>query len=306
MPCVLILAKRYCSDDPNYCEYEEGDDDTNIIVSVPHGGTHKPDNIPDRVAGCYVNDTCIYTHDCVDITNGTRRDNIKCSYFSQQDFMAKNTSLELTRQIELVTGKRSHLIVSNLHRTKLDVNREIQEAALGIKEAEIAWKSFHSFIKLAKQKLNRKPGIIFDIHTQSHSAASLEIGYAIPSNKLNKNILHMENSSIYSLGKRLQNRTDFEELIYGNISLGRFTEDMGIETIPSPRKRSPGNLSYFPGGYIIRKHGSKKRGKVDAIQLESSLQNQLAENFKNYTTSLAKAVVKFVKINYECNGDKKN
>lgn len=34
-----------------YIEYRPGN--LNLIISVPHGGTLRPDSIPDRDAGCY-------------------------------------------------------------------------------------------------------------------------------------------------------------------------------------------------------------------------------------------------------------
>lgn len=44
----------------NYVEYHVGQ--SNVILSVPHGGSLKPAAIPDRDAGSLVDGQCVYDH----------------------------------------------------------------------------------------------------------------------------------------------------------------------------------------------------------------------------------------------------
>ena len=43
-------------------EYHEGN--LGVIIAASHGGYEEPDSIPDRDAGCYINDECTYSHSC--------------------------------------------------------------------------------------------------------------------------------------------------------------------------------------------------------------------------------------------------
>ena len=52
------------------------------------------------------------------------------------------------------TGCYPHLIISNLKRTKLDPNRNLEDGACGNVEAETAWNEFHDFIEDARNAAN--------------------------------------------------------------------------------------------------------------------------------------------------------
>ncbi len=97
----------------DYVEYIEGN--MPFVISIPHDGTLRPDDIPER--------TCI-----------------RCS--KNQDIYTIEIGKAIREHIFELTGLYPYIIISHLHRSKLDPNRNIQEAASGHKQAEIAWTEF--------------------------------------------------------------------------------------------------------------------------------------------------------------------
>lgn len=35
-----------------------------VVLAAPHGGSLAPNHIPDRDAGCWRNEACVWRHDC--------------------------------------------------------------------------------------------------------------------------------------------------------------------------------------------------------------------------------------------------
>jgi len=95
----------------DYVEYIPGE--LPLILASTHGGRLVPSEIPDRRYGVVRNDL---------------------------------NSLELTLEMRQafidLTGQAPHVILSHLHRSKLDANREIEEAAQDSPYAEQAWREF--------------------------------------------------------------------------------------------------------------------------------------------------------------------
>src|ERR1039458_9361207 len=139
----------------NYIEYIAGD--LPVIFSVPHGGSLTPPEIPDRnCAG--------YSPDCATITDA-------------------NTE-ELARAIQQVFrdyyyGHSPHVIICRLKRTKIDCNRELEEAAAGNAYAQQAWHEFHDYIGSASSAAvaSAGRGLYIDLHGQSHPLKRVELGY---------------------------------------------------------------------------------------------------------------------------------
>jgi hypothetical protein len=69
-------------------------------------------------------------------------------------------------------GKCPWMVINHLHRSRLDANREIVEAADGDANAELAWAAFHQYITTAQGKINTLhgndgngiKGIMLDLH----------------------------------------------------------------------------------------------------------------------------------------------
>lgn len=69
-------------------------------------------------------------------------------------------------------GKCPWMVINHLHRSRLDANRAVEEAAGGDADAEAAWAAFHQFITTAQGKINTLhgndgngiKGIMLDLH----------------------------------------------------------------------------------------------------------------------------------------------
>lgn len=279
---LFLLAGLVFSLDPptpsssenRYVEYSPGN--TNLIFTVPHDGQIRPKSIPTRKNGCrdVVGGVCFYPS-----KEGCQKPFLcKALIFSDSnthDF-AKRSRAAFTES----TGLVPHLIVSKLHRSKLDPNRAIEDAAQGSPEAEAAYNEFHDTIRRVQKSMSDS-GLLLDFHGQRHGQNSTELGYVYRKSDLNEGILPTEGVASVSA---LLARTSIspQDLIAGPGSLGALWEKAGYMAIPSPRQPSPGKLKYYRGGYITQTHGSSNGGVVDAIQLE------LPTELTNTTESRAK------------------
>ena len=227
-----------------YVEYIPGE--LPLILASSHGGRLLPDEIPDRGYGVLRNDL---------------------------------NSLELTmamRQALIdLTGQAPHVILSHLHRSKLDANREIEEAAQDSPYAEQAWREFHDWIVAARATVSADfgRGLFLDIHGHGHDIERLELGYLLTSAELNRPDINLNSldvvarTSIRELGRT--SPIPFSQLLRGPTSLGGLFEDEEIPSVPSPAAPGPGDDPYFRGGYNTRRHGSLSDSEViDGVQIE--------------------------------------
>merc|ERR1712106_570204 len=204
---VLILGVSCKSS----VEYIPGN--INLIFTVPHNGNEKSDHMPTRQHGCQDKkgvckfpgaDSCAKSKICKVATLGDAH---------TQD-MARTVFNTFVRN----TGKTPHLIINNIHRSKMDPNRVIEDAAQGSDGATEAYNTYHDTIKKAKASLVGKPGLIIDFHGQGHEKNSTEIGYLIKKADLNSGNIGTGDLGIKSLVARKKAKlTDF---IFGKRSLG--------------------------------------------------------------------------------------
>jgi len=265
-------------DSNEYVEYIHGN--IPLIISAPHGGEKKPSDIPDRSCnGCvYVNDT--------------------------------NTQ-ELAREIADAIFKESgcypHVILNRLHRSKLDANRAIREAADGDPTAEVAWQQYTDFINIAKDSINANfdKGLFIDLHGHAHDIQRLELGYLLSKNDLKlddedlSEASFVEKSSIKDL--ILKNPTySLADFIRGEFSLGTDIERRGFDAVPSLQDLYPEDSeSYFSGGYNTATYGSRNGGSIDAIQIECNQDVRFQESVrKGFAESLAQALKEFLELFY--------
>jgi hypothetical protein len=172
------------------------------------------------------------------------------------------------------SGRRPHLIISRLRRTKLDPNREVVEAAAGQPAAVRAWREYHGFIEAARAAATATNPRAFyiDVHGHGHAIPRLEWGYLLTAATLDRpdaelNIGAFANqSSIRSLAAVAP--VSFANLLRGPASLGARFEAEGYPSVPSPTSPSPGTADYFNGGYSTARHGSRDGGSVSGVQLE--------------------------------------
>ena len=248
---------------------------SNLILTVPHTGHLKPSCVAKRRTGCLdENCNCKFGRKkCKDIGIKNKKCKTtakkKCKINGGNDMNSQNIAIdvynELTRQ-----GIWPHMVINNIHRSRLDQNRDEEEAAQGNAYATKAYKKYHSTIEEIKESFGGSPGLILDFHGQAICANTIEIGYLVSKADLNAGTyerLKKSDLSIRSLVERVgwQNGMD---LISGNKSMGALFEKNRYTALPSNKNKSPGKRRYFNGGYTILRHGTNKEGKVDAIQLE--------------------------------------
>lgn len=253
-----------------YVEYIPGN--LPIILSVPHDGEKGPDFIPDRSGG--------EIHTKADV--GTQ----KLGYAIRQAFFD-------------LTGKVPFLVVNHMKRRKVDVNREIEEAAKGNAIAEAVWDDYHSYIDSAKEQVYNefKKGLYLDIHAHNHDAQYVELGYLLDAEELAltdadlDDDMFIEKSSMRNLIFSHQKQIGFSQLVRGNNSLGAMLDAAGYPAVPSPKHPAPGEDSYFRGGYSLNRHGSASGGTIDGIQVETN-----KKEIRDSDANIEKFAITFVKV----------
>ena len=248
-----------------YVQYFPGE--LPVVLSAGHGGELRSAEIPDRTEGTFV-----------------------------QDRNTMDLALRVRQTIKDQTGYWPHLVVSHLHRIKLDPNREILEAAQGNLAAERAWWEYHTYIKRARQIIEADfgEGYYIDLHGHGHTIQRLELGYLLSSSQLassDEALLGLAgNSSLKALAQKPG--VDFVELIRGPTSLGALLEGEGFPSVPSMEDPHPGGAPYFTGGYSTLVHGSRNGGTVSGVQIECNFTGvrDNAQNRQAFAEALAAAL----------------
>ena len=228
-----------------YVEYLAGD--LPIVLTSPHGGRLRPSTIPDRTTGVRTMDT------------------------NTQE-LARAIAAELLAR----SGHHAHLIASHLHRSKLDPNREIKEAAQGQAIAERTWMEFHALIRGALATAVARHGFAFliDVHGHDHPIPRIELGYALGAAQLNQSDAAFDAAgriALSTLGD-LHTRVggSAATLLRGPGSLGDLFARGGIRAMPSPAEPRPGTNPFFSGGYIVHTHAAGPgTPRVDGVQIET-------------------------------------
>jgi len=187
-----------------------------------------------------------------------------------------------------------------LKRTKLDANREINDATGNISDAIKAYQDYNSFICKARSAISGH-GLLLDVHGSEDHEQRMELGYLIHSKLLDSDNYSKDVTSIRSLGRHWcgENNNCFKTFICGNRSLGHFMNLEGFQAVPSPqnKKIKPDVVKYFSGGFTVAKYGSKDRGDIDGIQIEFSkkLRSKWGESTGN---RIVNAILSFYRLNY--------
>ena len=264
----------------DYTEYRAGN--LPLIIVAPHGGLLKPNDIPDRDCSA-----CVTSNDL-------------------------NTQ-ELVRQIDSAVydlfGCYPHIIINHLHRSKMDANRALIEAAQGNADAVQAWNDFHQFIEAANTTVENEygKGLYLDMHGHGHDIDRLELGYRVsgsdlrmPDSQLNNPDIIESSSIVHLVDNNLQN-INFTELIRGPNSLGELLEQKNFDAVPSNTTPTPfSGEAYFSGGYNTDRYGSSDGGTVDAIQIEChrpGLRDSY-ENRKTFALALSSSLETYLKLFY--------
>lgn len=251
-----------------------------LIFTVPHGGSLKPASLMNRRYGSLATDA-----------------------------ETKTLAAEIDLAIKSRLGASAHFIINNLHRSKLDPNRDMSEAAQDDPGAQSAWLDFHAACSSATQKVTKLhgSGLLIDLHGHRHAEPNVEVGMLLNAADLqNSDSAISSNPSLLAKSsiKELVHRTGkpLAELIRGPSSLGSLLEIRGQRSLPSAVRPEPSpGASYYSGAYIIATHGSKNSGTVSAIQLECPWEGvrDTESNRKQFAERLADAIAEFLHIHLD-------
>ncbi|GAA5134229.1 hypothetical protein GCM10023213_05600 [Prosthecobacter algae] len=250
-----------------------------IILTVPHGGDLKPANILARRYGVTAKDT-----------------------------NTAELSLIISEELKKLYGGTPHLVICRLHRSKLDCNRELSEAAQGDPMATATWKRFHDSAEEVEKQIARShgAGLTLDLHGHRHEDERVELGYLISGSLLNTSdeALNSDPKFLRLTSVReldLRSPQTFAQLIRGPQSLGAMLEARDFRSIPSPSKPSPGKAIYFSGSYDIAAHGSRDGGTVSAIQVECPWNGvrDTEANQRRFAQALAAALGDYFKTHFQ-------
>lgn len=230
-----------------YVDFESGN--IPLILSVPHGGDLKPSEI--------------ITRTCNDAVSVMDEFTIELAQAIMDEF-AKN-------------GQRPYLIVNKMHRSKLDANRNREDAACGDKNAQAVWDLFHGKIENSMDEINTRfqKGLFIDLHGHGNPKQRVELGYLLyedelaqPDATLNSLAL-LEVSSIQNLAKDNVAGALHAALLKGENAFGSLLVQTGFAAVPSSMDPAPmASDNYFSGGYNTANYSSYNGGTIDGIQVE--------------------------------------
>jgi hypothetical protein len=232
----------------NYIEYIAGN--APVILSAPHGGSLTPSEIATRTCG--TNTTDLNTQELVR--------QMQVSFFNH-------------------TGRYPHVVINRLSRSKLDANRDLQEATCGDEIATASWLAWLGFLDVAKQAVtaNGGKGWYMDMHGHGHAIQRLELGYNLSGANLGLSDAALDASTAFedSSSIRTISRDDlsqsFSGLLRGATSLGTMYAAEGFRSVPSTADPSPGSNPYFNGGFNIERYGCSDGETLCSVQIETNL-----------------------------------
>lgn len=233
-----------------YIEYIPGN--LPVIFAAPHGGDLRPSTIPERT-------------------------DERCgrSIATEKDVNTQELAREIQQEFFERTGKYPHIVINRLHRSKLDANRDIGEAACGAAEAERAWTEFHEFIEISKEQVKQDydKGWFTDLHGHGHEVQRLELGYLLSGETLRQSDAELDGGGYESKTSFRSFSEDsplsFSELLRGPTSLGTLFESAGYPATPSQADPAPTSSEpFFSGGYNTQVHGCLAGGPICGVQIE--------------------------------------
>ncbi len=287
---IFFISSAFATEISPWIEYRPGT--VNIILSVPHGGSKKPANITDRINGCLDgNGDCIYEKDASCAVE-------ECEARVGKDSYTKTIANYVYDELcdLLGNGDKPYFIFNNLHRSKVDMNREILLGAMGDPQAILAHETYHNYIVQAKLESGPR-GVVYDFHGQSHPPNYMELGYLVKGSRLHDENYDLSSSSIKALAEECD--LTGEQVLVGSQSFGEFFQAEGKDAVPSMTNPKPTEgETFYSWGYITETHGSKDGGQYDAIQLEMPDEERKSaftntENRKAYAKAIANAMINF-------------
>lgn len=235
-----------------------------VVLSAPHGGELRPEDIPDRTSGCM-----------------------------EPDWESVPLVEEAWREFGKDRASSPAMIKLQLHRTKMDGNRPRATCGEGHEAVCSAWDAYHGWVEEATRRCVEHFGfcLVLDIHGQSHRRLVTELGYLATTDDLLLADDALDNlarptcvDACLRHGKKKDPSKSLSSLLRGDKSLGALLEQRGIQCTPSPiiprpveaellarvkaanasaditaRKGPPASevaaITYFWGAYTVRRLG---------------------------------------------------
>ena len=250
-----------------------------LLIIAPHGGDLKPQWLDDR--------------------------NCENSKIVQDQY-----TLEIAIQIEQelnTLGFQPFLVLSKMHRIKIDLNRSLETALCKDKSAMPLWMVFHNQIDIFQNEISSSygRGLIIDLHGQSHPEERIELGYLLNGSMLRdleQNATDYSNQvSIKNLISNHPKQTSFQQLLVGENSLGTLLSEQDFAAVPSQSDQAPlESQLFFSGGHNTINYGSRDSGTIDAIQVELNRAGLRAESDdrQRFANVFSNIIIDYLTVHY--------
>lgn len=245
-----------------YIEYIAGN--LPVIFTSAHGGDLTPSAIPERTSSACGGGSIV----------------------TRTDLNTRELTLDVLEAFHERFGGYPHVVINHLHRSRLDANRDIGEAACGNLRAQVAWQEFQTFAQEAGDTVLARHGRgwFVDMHGHGHDVQRLELGYLLRGDQLDLDDATLMASNEYEnrssiLTLSAEHPAGFAEILRGSHSLGALFEAEGYPAVPSPTYPGPSGDPYFTGGYNTVRHtcgenagsrGGRPAGNLCGFQIEAN------------------------------------
>lgn len=246
-----------------------------LVISVPHGGTLRPDELPDRSCSGSV---VVTDQNTIDVAE------------------------EISDALYERYSVRPYLVICNLARKKIDQNRAIDDPTACMNDQiKSPWNNFHDYIDTAVEDAIKKYGkvLYIDLHGHGHANQRLEIGYSLTSDDLggifynNKLNARWKSSSLKNLDK-LNSADDFREYIVGEKAFGSIISEHGFDAVPSVQDPFPEEgAPFFSGGYNGRRYTDTKYKPAFGFQIEMPSEFRQAKRTA-FAAAFAPSIIKYM------------
>ncbi len=273
--------------------------DMPLVITAPHGGTAQPWGVPDRVQGC---------------AGGKRIVTLRDS----------NTA-ELARKIQQdffdMHGVRPYIIVAHISRTKIDLNRDLDEAACGNAAMEKVWRSWHGFVHTAmSMAAERFGGVLYiDLHGHANPRQRIELGYLLRPRKLqslygNSSPSEMRQpsrsdedgeaaptGSLHSLVNfpaLKSGQKTLHQMLFGEDAIGTLLTLDGLAAVPSRQDPVPDSGQiFFSGGYNTARYTGAQYPAAFGWQMETPRDARQSAAQAQTARAIVSSLARFMTIN---------
>lgn len=229
--------------------------DIPLVISVPHGGSVRVDNLPNRAVcpgAVVVLDT--YTIELADAI--------------EKEFIDKY-------------NLKPTILKTYLSRRHIDQNREfLASFCEEHPDVAAAWYWYHNHLDSAVRWTSAQydQTLFIDLHAHGHSNQRLELGYGLTISEIGKvysgiDLGELMAKSSMANYKSINQNSNIQDLLIGDKSFGTLMHSKGIPAVPS--QQNPylmSNEEYFNGGYNTRFYTSSDYPKSFGWQIEVNSQ----------------------------------